>query len=71
MEILYDLITKNPAKIIRVQNYGLRKGCRADLVVLGVESVWDAIATQAVPRFVIAGGKLIAETREITDYHLK
>lgn len=71
METLYDLITKNPAKIMRIKNYGLRKGCRADLVVLGARSVWEAITTQAVPRFVISGGKIVAETEERTEYHLK
>ncbi|MFN4133912.1 MAG: amidohydrolase family protein, partial [Candidatus Hadarchaeales archaeon] len=71
MEILYDLITRNPAKILRVAGYGLKEGCRADLAVLGVGSVWDAIATQAVPRFVVSGGRVIAETKETTEYHLK
>ncbi|MEM2192561.1 MAG: amidohydrolase family protein [Candidatus Hadarchaeales archaeon] len=45
METLYNMITRNPAKILRVDGYGLRAGCRADFVVLGVESVWAAIAT--------------------------
>ncbi len=56
MEILYDLITSNAAKALGIQNYGLKEGCDADLVVLNAESVWEAIWNHEAPLYVIKDG---------------
>lgn len=56
MEILYDLITTNAAKALGIQNYGLKEGCDADLVVLNAESVWEAIWNHDAPLYVIKDG---------------
>lgn len=61
METLYDMITVNGAKAMNVKNFGLKEGGVADLVVLGVGSVLEALRFQDPPRFVISNGKLIAE----------
>ncbi|MDG2474252.1 MAG: cytosine deaminase, partial [Paracoccaceae bacterium] len=34
MERCFDAVTTNPAKILGLENYGLEKGCKADLVIL-------------------------------------
>ena len=62
METLYDMITVNGAKAMNVENFGLKKGGRADIVVLGVDSVLEALRSQEAPRYVISNGKLAAET---------
>lgn len=56
MEILYDLITSNAARALGIQNYGLKEGCDADLVVLNAESVWEAIWNHEAPLYVIKDG---------------
>ncbi len=56
MEILYDLITTNAAKALGIQNYGLKEGCDADLVVLNAETVWEAIWNHEAPLYVIKDG---------------
>ncbi len=56
MEILYDMITSNAARALGIQNYGLKEGCDADLVVLNAESVWEAIWNHEAPLYVIKDG---------------
>jgi cytosine/creatinine deaminase len=57
MEILYNLITTNAAEALNIQNYGLKEGCDADLVVLNAGSVWEAIWNHEAPLYVFKDGK--------------
>jgi cytosine deaminase len=57
MEILYDLITTSAARALRIDDFGLAEGNRADLVVLNAESVWEAIWHHEAPRHVIKNGR--------------
>ncbi len=57
MEILYDLITTEAARVLGIKGYGLEEGKVADLVVLNAESVWEAIWNHEAPRVVIKEGK--------------
>ncbi|MEM2902496.1 MAG: amidohydrolase family protein [Candidatus Bathyarchaeia archaeon] len=70
MEQLYDMITKNAAKAIGLNGYGLKVGNKANLVVLNVKSPYEALMYQDVPAYVISDGKLIVETESKTVYHL-
>ena len=71
MERLYDMITKNAAKVMRLPNYGLCVGCEANLVVLNVRSVYEAIWYQDIPRYVISKGRIVAENRIETKLYIK
>ncbi len=57
MEILYDLITTHAAEALGIEDFGLRVGGRADLVVLNAASVWEAIWNHEAPRYVIKNGR--------------
>jgi len=70
MEQLYDMVTKNAAKVIGLKDYGLETGCKANLVVLNTKDVYEALMYQDVPAFVISKGKLIVENKFKTTYHL-
>ncbi len=70
MEMLYDMITKNGARVMGLKNYGLQVGNRADLVVLNQKDVYGALTYQDIPAQVISGGKLIVENESKTKYHL-
>ncbi len=70
MEMLYDMITTNGARVIGLKNYGLQVGNRADLVVLNQKDVYGALTYQDIPAQVISGGKLIVENESKTKYHL-
>ncbi len=61
-EFLYDAITVNPARILRLDSYGLAPGNTADLVVLHDSSLRDALAHHHQPRQVIRNGRIVAET---------
>ena len=49
-------------RLLRLPDYGIAPGARADLVVLDAESERDALREQAPRRWVLRGGRLVAET---------
>ena len=53
LEILYDMITLNPAKAIGLRGFGIAKGNPARMVILPVKSVYEAIWHQAEPVAII------------------
>ena len=57
MDILYDLITKNAARVLGIKDYGLKEGGPADFVILKAPDVWHAIWEHEAPAYVIRGGK--------------
>jgi cytosine deaminase len=60
IETLYDMATVNGARLMRLPDYGLAVGGRADLVVLAAPSVQEAYRTQAARRAVIHDGRIVA-----------
>ncbi len=58
----FDAVTKNSAQIMRLQDYGIVKGCDANLVVLHANDPIEAIRLRATRSFVIRKGKVIAKT---------
>lgn len=59
MEAALDTITVNPAKSMHRTDYGVAVGARADLVVLPVDSVSEAIRLRPHPTAVLKGGSLV------------
>lgn len=60
---LIDLITKNPARALGLEGYGLEAGSRADLVVFQAPSEMDAIRLLAPRRLVLRAGKVVARAQ--------
>jgi cytosine/creatinine deaminase len=58
----FAAVTKNPAKILGLQHYGLEVGCNADCVLLDARSPIEAIRLRANRLKVIRGGKVIAQS---------
>lgn len=56
------MVTSDAARLLRLPDYGITPGARADLVVLDAESERDALREQAPRRWVLHGGRLVAET---------
>jgi cytosine deaminase len=56
IEAVADAITVNAAKAMRCSDYGTDPGCRADLVVLPVQTVHEAIRCRPRPIAVLKGG---------------
>lgn len=57
---VFRMMTTNAAQILRLTDYGLNTGSRADLVVLDCQTVADAIRMQPTRLFVIKHGKIVA-----------
>jgi len=62
-ELLYDMITVNPAKIMRIQGYGLQAGNPANLIVLNAADLREAFVYHSDPLYVIRNGAVSCETR--------
>lgn len=64
------MITKNPAKAIGLEGYGIQEGNKASMVLLDTKKYEDAIIDVPQRLFVIKDGKVIYEvTQEIKKYY--
>lgn len=63
IDACYDMVTWHGARVLQLPAYGLMVGGPADFVVLDAESRYEAIRTRALPRYVIARGRLLLETQ--------
>lgn len=57
-----NLITTHSAKTLDLQDYGVRVGNTANLVILPAENGFDAVRRQTPARYSVRHGKVIAET---------
>lgn len=63
IDAVYSMITTNGAKALRLKQYGVNIGCKADLVVLNAESTLEALRMQSERLCVLKAGEIIAESR--------
>ncbi len=56
---IFSMITSDAAKIMRLSQYGLEIGAKADLVVLNAKNIDEAIGLQPNRSFVIKNGNVI------------
>ena len=61
MAQVYAMITAVPARLMGLQNYGLREGARADLVITDCEDVIDLISRGPDRMLVVSGGQPVSE----------
>lgn len=57
------LVTKNSAKALGLQGYGVEEGNAANFIILPAENGFDAVRRQVPTRYSIRHGKVIAETK--------
>jgi cytosine/creatinine deaminase len=62
IEAAFDFVTYNAARALRLQDYGLEPGCKADLNVLAAPTVREVLRLQQPPGWVIRHGKVLART---------
>jgi cytosine deaminase len=65
IETLYDMATVNGARLMRLPDYGLEAGRRADLVVVAAPSVQEAYRTQPPRLAVIHDGRVVARNGQV------
>lgn len=66
LDLLYRMPTYSSASLLRLSNYGLRPGCRADVNILNASNLREAFRTQTQPTYVIKKGRVIAENQTQT-----
>ncbi|QGX99362.1 cytosine deaminase [Roseovarius faecimaris] len=67
----FDAVTRNSAKILGLEGYGIAKGSRANMVILQARDAIEAVRLRPARLAVIRGGRVIAETpRQITKLAL-
>lgn len=57
-----DLITRNSARTLQLQHYGIQAGHPANLVILPAENGFDAVRRQVPVRYSLRNGRVIAAT---------
>ncbi len=57
-------VTEGGAEVMRLENYGLNVGCRADMVLVPARAMAEAIACPPSGRTVIKQGVVIARNGE-------
>lgn len=62
------MLTANPARALRLPNYGLEVGKDADLVLLDTQRVADAIIDFPDRNFVVKRGRIVARTERRVEY---
>ena len=67
MRQCFEAVTRNAARVMGLQGYGLEAGCKADLVLLQARNPIEAIRLRATRLKVFKAGKLIAETPASTS----
>ncbi len=62
IEQVFAMPTINAAKVLRIKDYGLAPGNPANVVVIDATSASEAIRFQPPRRWVVANGRVVAET---------
>jgi cytosine deaminase len=61
----FDVVTKAGAKALRLEDYGLQIGNKADFVTLSAQHVPEAVVTVPGQRAVYKNGKLVARNGQL------
>ena len=67
MRQCFEAVTTNAARVMGLQGYGLKAGCKADLVLLQAHDPVEAIRLRATRLKVFKAGKLIAAAPAATS----
>jgi cytosine deaminase len=71
LETVFDMVTVNGARAMRLDDYGIAPGNRADLVLIDAPSVHEALRMIPPRRYVFYGGELLAENRLERELHAR
>jgi cytosine/creatinine deaminase len=62
----FDMVSVNGSNAMRIPDYGIQRGARANFVALAADHVQEAIMTRPKERTVYRGGKLIAKNGQVS-----
>lgn len=67
LELAYDAGTYGSAEVMRLTNYGIAAGCKADLVVYNAENRAQILLEGNMPYYVIKNGVVVAQEGQLAD----
>ena len=62
LSAVFRMLTGNAAKALRIPDYGLTEGCRADLVFLKASSIFEALTLLSPERITVKRGRVVARS---------
>jgi len=62
LETVFDMVAGRGAQVLKLEKYGVRPGCMANLIILQAKSTIDALRLRPARLFVISRGKVVATT---------
>lgn len=65
LRVAFDVVTAAGAKALRLKDYGLHVGAKADFVTLRADHVPEAVVAAPQPRAVYKNGKLVATNGQV------
>src|SRR5216683_6139853 len=65
IDAAFDFVTYNAARALRLPDYGLEPGCKADLNVLAASTLREVLRLQQPPRWVVREGKVLASNQVV------
>ena len=68
IRLLLDMPTINSAKILRIPDYGISEGCRADFNIIDAKNILDAFRLQPDRLYVVKRGEVIAKTKSEIEF---
>jgi cytosine/adenosine deaminase-related metal-dependent hydrolase len=60
VELAFQVCTSGGASVMRLENYGLKVGARADLMVVAGETITHAAVARPLRRLVVKHGRVVA-----------
>ncbi len=63
------MVTYNAALMLRLSEYGVEEGCKADLNILNYSNAADCLRFGDMPRYVIKRGKVLAENQLVNTLY--
>lgn len=63
IDACFDMIGVNGAKSLHIQDYGLKEGNPANIIILDAPDAFNALRFQSIPLVVISQGKIIARNQ--------
>ncbi len=64
----FDAVTRNGAKALGLEGYGIAPGCRADMVILQAADIHEALRLKPARLYVIRGGRVISRCDPVVSH---
>jgi len=71
IEATFDMPRYNAARTLRLENYGIKEGAPANLVLIDAHSAVEAIRRQPERSYVIRQGEILLESKRALNYSSK